>query len=529
MKWRTVFTLGAALLATVSGAAHADFMPLPSQLVSPQEAALLPDLKRAQVEAEAKHIDASLAILDTVLSQMTSPTPFRGAVQMLRAELLQRSRRPEDAATAVEESIRLLPGYSGPLLSGFRIYTYNHREGDAVDLLLRATSIDPQIVRLLVTDYDLQAIVGRLDGLKDTRRVQALSERLLAIGWRGSLMGSRAELAQHAIDARVKEGRYAEARALLPEIIQPSQLYGMLADKRYEPLWPDIEKWGGPKLARAWSVYLPEARARWEASHSSVNAREYIKALGRADRDSEIAKTFFPVFTGPLDHQKDYELVFGVAALARSLGHLDRWADAQKVYDAAARFWSLGEDVNGLNVTANEANFLLSKGEASRALQLTQRSLEVADLARGEVNTDAIRAMHSTRVCALAELGRGAEAKLSLALATSSTNPELVATTYLCINDLAAAREALIASLRNEDQREDAIGVVQRPSLRTAPSAYDQKQRLRGDRLRADPAILGELAKVGRLLPFTLSDGAVGARPRKSSVKPKPKSRHRQG
>lgn len=494
-------------------AAAAGFLPPPSQVVTPAEAPLLQRLMTIQKQADGGDRAGSLAAVDGLLAQVPSPTPFRGLLQMTRAMLLDDMQRGDEAVGAITESIRLLPESSGPLLTGFRIFTYRGKESEAVDLLLRAAAMDPASTNRFVRDYDLRAITIRLDGRKDLAKAQALSDRLLAIGWQGDRMASRAGLAQTAMDLRVTEGRYAEARKLIPEITLPGMLYGMLADKRYAPLWPDLEAWGGPRLSRSWPVYLREAKARWEASHDPERAEEYVKALGSADRDAELAATFASVFLAPLDADKDVPLMFALPTVGHSLGELGRWDEARRIYANFEKTWSLDTTVNALNITANETNFLLRQGQPAAALAMADRSIAAAETAGPEVNASAVQTMHGTRVCALAALGRPHEAAVSLGILAGSQNPETVAHSYLCLNDLAGARAALIAGLRDDNRRGAALSAVQPRGPSRAATAYDRTMRARWDALRSDRAVLAEVAKVGRVLPYALSEGAAAADP----------------
>lgn len=508
MKRGWMLLAGLAALWPVPAAAAGRFLPPPAQAVTPAEAPLLPQLLAVQKQADAGDLAGGLAAVDGLLAQVPSPTPFRGLLQMTRAMLLDELKRGDEAVGAINESIRLLPGSTGPLLTGFRILTFRGQEAGAVDLLLRAAALDPASVNRFVRDYDLQAITIRLDARQDLAKAQALSDRLLAIGWQGDKMVSRAGLARTAMDLRVRQGRFAEARTLIPEITPPAMLYAMLADKRYETLWPDLEAWGGPRLSRSWPIYLREARARWEASHDPERAEEYVKALAAADRDPEIAATFTPVFLAPLDEDKDFPLMFAVAQVGNSLGDLGRWDEARRVYANFETTWSLDKTVNALNITANETSFLLRQGQSAAALAMADRSIAAAEKAGTEVNSDALQTMHGTRVCALAALGRQREAAVSLGIVAVSQDPESVAHSYLCLNDLAGARAAVIAGLRDDNRRAAALGAVQPRTPLGAPTAYDRTMWTRWDALRSDRALLAEVARVGRVLPFALGAGA---------------------
>lgn len=502
--------LAAAALATLALAAapaSAELLPLPSQMMGPAELKLLPELQRGEALARDGKTEESLAVLDAVAARM-GEGKFKGVLMLNRAGLLERLRRPAEAQAAARDAIRLLPGYSGPLLAGFRIFTFTGRPGEGADLLLRAAASDPAVVKAQVNDLDVQAIGGRLSDAGDEKRLAAVSEALLGLGWTGASLNGRSRLAAEAIAARLKAGRVAEARALVPELTEPAAVYAMLASKTYAPLWGDLEAAAGPKLGRLWAAQLRAAKAAWEAKRSPQSARDYLSALAAADRDRTIAATFAPLFADELDPQRDYLLLYAVAPVAWALGQLGQWDAGLAVFASAARTWPLGRDANALNVTANQAGFLLRAGRAAEALPLSSQSIVVALSSGAQVNGDALQSIYSLHACVLAALGRAKEAGPALAIVARSRKPALRAETALCLGDEAGAKAALIAGLRDPLQREAAIRLLQRPSGPPGPSDYERGLRARWERLRSDPAVLAGLQQWGRVLPYTLSEGA---------------------
>jgi len=66
----------------------------------------------------------------------------------------------------------------------------------------------------------------------------------------------------------------------------------------------------------------------------------------------------------------------------------------------------------------------------------------------------------------------------------------------------------MLRALADDSKRDDAIAVLQKPGTPPLKSAYDEQMEKRWNALRTDPRILAELAKYGRLLPFTLNEAA---------------------
>ena len=53
----------------------------------------------------------------------------------------------------------------------------------------------------------------------------------------------RSNLAFEAIQRKVADGDVAGARAFIPELLSPGDSYSLLADLRFQTIWPDVERW----------------------------------------------------------------------------------------------------------------------------------------------------------------------------------------------------------------------------------------------------------------------------------------------
>ena len=427
---------------------------------------------------------------------------------MMRAPLLLDEGKAREAMAAADESVRLLPDYSAPLLTAMDVYAYSDRPGQAADLLLRVSETDPQSVQL-IDDYDIGNLLHRLDAVHDDKRREAIADKLLAVGWVGKRLESRSGLAYEAIKQRVASQNISGARALIPDLIVPADAYALLADKRYEPLWPDLETWAGPKLERQWSIYLREAQERFRASKAIENVRSYVTALQSAADDQRMINEVLPLLSQDLDPEHDIEFVFVVAPVAGALQRAGRWREVNDLFKRAERVWPLGSSTNALNVTANHARSLLWEGRPAEALALMDRSIEDAKKWGGGVNFDAINTMQLERACALHQLGRDGDTGTSIAAAVSGGDPDTIVTLDLCLGDVAAARNTVIQAFRTESARSSAIMLMQKPISTRCRSKYCDDLEVRFSQLRSDPALLNELKKYGRIMPFALNEAAT--------------------
>ena len=488
-------------------AAAAEVLPQPAAIAAPAERPALDRLVALVVDRAT--VGDPLGELDSILASLDRPTPLRGLVQFFRAAtLVERQSLPRGAAReAIEESIRLLPSYSGPLFLAANIEAYADRPAQATDYLLRAAEIDPQVA-LTFSDYDLDNLVRRLQYRRDDRRLKRLAERLFEIGWRGDNLGLRSSMARDLIVARHERGDVAGARALIRHLAVPDDSHGLLSNLELEALWPDIEAWAGPRQSLQWRLYLSETGARWRASGDAELAVRYIRALDAAGHSDTIIREMLPLFRRRLDRGTDYHLLWVATYVADALARNGRWAEIDAMFGHALETWPLGSDANALNLAANRARYRLAGDDAEAGLAGLDAA--IADSARwgGDVSAGALATMHANRACALHRLARQQEALPSVAIAAGNAPPVPAAEMFLCLGRSDAARAALIEGLSTDALRDEVVAFVQpddRPPFR---SDYGRVLRARHDAMRADPALLAAIRRYARILPYSSRAGA---------------------
>ena len=501
--------IAAALLLATGSPAHAEPIPNPQAIARPAEQEALRELTAILAEERApKNAERRL---DGVLSRLGEPSPLRGFVQLVRSGALLAQGKVPQAREAIEESIRYLPGYSGPLLAATRLEAYADRAEQAADYLLRASEVDPDIVRQ-IPDYELNNILHRLEAGGNSRRRQQLAERLFAIGWLGENLILRSSLARDLIVAKLEAGDLAAARALLPRLANPADVRSLLVQYRFRAFWPDLERWSGPQLERLWAPFLGELRAKWQASRDRTLALAYVQGLEAAGHHRTIVDEMLPLFSAGLDRPRDYDLLWVASPLVQALARLGRWQDVDALYDRASRVWRPGSDANALNILANRGRFRFYRGDFPAALRDLDAAIADAAGRTGEVSAPALSAMHFYRACALHMLERDSEAIPSIAIATRPANPVATAQLFLCLGREESARTLLIEALRHEELRDSVLAFAQPDE--TPPMQSDTVLLLsaRQQALRADPRLRAAASRYGRILPWTLSAGAPAER-----------------
>lgn len=500
----SLLSLLAVSIAASPAAALDIALPAPHEIALPSERELLKNLF-VQMSAAGDEEASRLKALNAALVKLPQPTKLRGFVQFFRATMLNANSEEPQAMAAINESIRLLPNYSAPLIVASNIYTFSGQAGLGADFLLRACQMDPASVRR-IEDYEINALLGRLKSSRDHRRVGLLSDRLLEIGWIGEEIGSSSALATDAIKRQLDAGDLPAARALVHKLILPSHSRILLMNKAYQQIWPEIEKSFGPRLERQWTIYLNEARKRWTASNHDAATQEYVSALLMAGHQDTLIRNVLPMFE-KVAADDQFRLVCVVSPLAGALAHKNRWDEVDNLYDRAEKIWPLGSDANALNVTSNRAKYLLHAGRPREAL--AKINLAIADVStwRTEVTSGPLATMHFYRACALHELGRTLEAQHSVAVAISHS-PVMAARLHICLDNLGAARQALINGLKIPTEREHVIDFLQISEGGVYASAFARTSQMRWQALQQDPQLREETSKYGRVLSYRLADGA---------------------
>jgi tetratricopeptide (TPR) repeat protein len=494
---RLIFVMLLALGSAMAAAAPP--VPMPEAVATAQERSVLPRLRRIAESGESSAQAA--AELKLLLKDLPRPTPLRGLVQYARAMSLLDADGPQDETpAAIEESIRLLPDYAGPLLVAANFYTYHGAPGRAADDLLRASRIDPAAANV-VDDYFFSGLLRRLDELDETARLAALSERFLETGWTNGKPATFSMMALKVIEARADAGRAKDGAALVQRVVTPSSFVRLLTIKKFDPLREDVEAWAGKRLEKQWPIYLDQTRQAWTQNHDLEDGYAYLTALASAGHERAAVAAFLPLFDRPLDSERDFMMVFIGSRVADRLARLGRWDEAFRLFDRLQTIWPAKESALGLNISANRGRLLVQQGRFEAGIAALDGAL--ADAARfgPEVNRDALREMHLNRACALEALGRASEEGRSATVVEVAGDPAERATLALCRNDLPAARRAMIDGLAEALRRESVIAAMQPPGEPSYDSDYSRTLERRWQALRGDKEVLAALSQYGRVLP----------------------------
>lgn len=357
--------------------------------------------------ARRKSFDAAMALLP-------QPTRFRGAVQCVRGPMLLSAdavANRREGLAAIDECYRLNP--DAPLAQRTKadalFFTGDFPGGAA--LLGSAIRREPRLARGL-KDERLDAMFRRLGYARAFAERRALVSALAGTDVARNDAARYSGWVRESVLERVGKGDLTEAARLLPYVVDPADGLLMLVDRRYEGLWPRIDDWAGGDLAAQREALVRSARASYDIEPTLGRARGVAGVLARTGHVGEGAALLGRAITAFGAPRDDYDYSLGVVRLARLTADAGE-RDPDRIM--APMRAALAGGVSGpmlVNVVPNLALVQVALGRPEEAL---------ATLARHPIAPDKVETRAAfgyfvaIRACALAKLGRTAEARAALA------------------------------------------------------------------------------------------------------------------
>lgn len=390
-------------LAAVALAA-APLAAQPVQSVDPAVTALAEQLERTADPA------ARLAIVDRALALLVQPTPQRGIMLCTRADVLRSLRREAEARRTFEACRVLLPNDPYVLLFAAYFDMTDNRPVEAASQYRRIAALQPGLLR--------QVPVSTIEGLIRMLRYQQredvsaqLVEALVAANYGSDDPEAFSSLVVAEARRRASNGKPQDAVQLLPSILDPAEGVGLLIDRRFEPIWPDIERWAGPAFATQRSAYVEATQARFATSSTPEALRPYAEALDSTGRRTEAIALLRSWMTAPARDEDDrWEMAMATVRLGRLL------VDDGQRKEAIALMRAALEKPNGdvkanANIMPNYVTHLLLAQDYRGALAaLDKYTPKPAELEAPAASGYFV----ALRACALAGDARAADALLAM-------------------------------------------------------------------------------------------------------------------
>jgi hypothetical protein len=376
---------------------------------------------------------------------------------------------PVRALAVVEAASRNVPGIARPALRGL---------------------LDRPIILMMF---------GRFEGDKAAR--VRLAEALFRIGWPGNDEVATDDLRMILIGDRLDQGDRAGAAGFAATVATPASVVPLLVATRYDALLPaDVDRLA--LLARA-----IEQRERETVAALAAAPRDGVRLIARAQhlrsvgRDADAVAVLAPAISDVAAATADEDVMWAVNETALALLALERNDEAMRLMERIAAL-PLDGHVHLVNARINHLVMLSSIGRYAEVLDRIAR----LDADRGFVANDYGKAwVASARVCALASLGRAAEAAAPLERLRgwSEVNAAALSQAFLCLDDRDAAAALLVQRLGRDDP-DPAILALQdfRLGRETGPGGV---LRARFLALRDRPEVRAALDRVGRIISLPLA------------------------
>jgi hypothetical protein len=433
------------------------------------------------------------------------PPSWGGAIARIAATLLALLAACAEAPAAEPAPGTFTDGELNRLLSGTR------EEGDpvsAAETLLREIAARPAAVAGL----DMAAIAGLQAGLQRVE-ARAVERRVLDALFEHDWTPAGTSLPRpSAFDVRLallrlEGGDAAGARAVLAEVWRATDVIDVLIDRRFEPLWGELEAGGFADVVAA----VERARAH-AAVQAAANPRSLgpvllqmsaLRQAGRAGEAAEMGRAARRQLTRARQQYDDVPAFADPLAnvLAQALsdaGAVDRAHDVLREAegdDPRLMAGRLRSSSANPNQALNAAVLLLWDAQPAEARR------RVAGIGRRELTPAGWLQLLAIRACAAAQLGDAEEvaARLAELERGRSTSVEALHMALMCADRLDAAAALTIERLGIENERLPALRMLQIYAAPAHTPPFKATLDIRLAALRARPDVAAAVERVGRV------------------------------
>ena len=456
----------------------------------------------ASLVDDAKPAEA-LAILDAMLLASDVPAE-RGQIESLRSFALARLNRIPEAHKAIEAGIAATPSPSPLLLR--QLFLLRAFDGDvpgaAATLQLFAASYPK-----LLSEVPTEVVTDVMRAIrKDKVKAFELDYSMVVAGWSpaDATLADIDWLRLRLVTGLATQGRLDDARPIIDQVLSPVVLVRIGIDRRFQPLWPEIEKRLGPGADIADAAYVAAAKARFDKAPKSLIARlGYAEALNIASREpealvvSDVAKT-----ADELAALNDREIwIVNLNAMLL--------ADTGRIDAALARLAAL--NATPMEGRAGLVGTIINEALLAESVDRPQVALAAADAAQAKA-ADAASGfgklyLAEVRACSLAQLGRAADAAKAAAplIAAPTENDDAYLAAMICLGRMDAAATAIVRRLGDTDDRAEMLFQLQPFLIADRQKLREQRQRAGMRALKARPDVKAAFLKAGRDLPAAVA------------------------
>lgn len=267
--------------------------------------------------------------------------------------------------------------------------------------------------------------------------------------------------------AEVESGNMAAAGEMVGNVSDPYSMLAALSDRRYAPLWPQLEAQAGENLGLILHADVKEALTAFEAKPDDTKtlqelAHAYLRA-GQFENVVALVEAHRP----PPDKASgiDEDMAWALNVEAYALDALGRHGDAEAIFDQLAAI-PIDPKKNGWLVS-----FVINRGSRLVDLGQFEKGLAAAEFA-GEVAAKngsgyARMLVRRDRICALMALGRANETTMILQEVDANVDDAAgaAAEALLCAKAEDRAAALVIAGLNDPAKAQQMVEALQKPDF----------------------------------------------------------------
>lgn len=457
---------------------------------------------------------AALSIVNDVAAKVARPSPLAGLVDGMKGRLLAKLNRLPAAKTALLSSAEQYSGDAATIWMLMAVQLDTNDPQGFADALKRAAEHHPELVAELDPEWIQPLFWRQSQALPVDRRTKLRGDVCILLASQGWRQDPAAPVGRSMVDcavqAQVERGHLAKARALIARKPSAETLLELAVDRRFEAIWPELEKLRGNGFRAEIERDVATAAAAAAAAPDDFElATSHVRALrGAGDPAAAIAAGRRLAGDGGRIEADGDKAFWFVNEYAYALADAGR---ADEAFAAMDGIVGLGlETYPGLvSQMINYAEMLVAAGRHERALTVLAKVEENG----AQASTFGKMWIWATRACALRELGRGSEAEaLDKRLADqAATNGGAVTMAAACRGDSAAIETQLIARLADPSTRTAALATFADYTRRNPETPFTAKMRATMQAARARPAVKAKADSLGRSVKFAGSETYWGS------------------
>lgn len=423
------------------------------ELFSPLEEDMTKALKAMD---DDKHILA-LRTLNAMLKQVPEANRLRGLIQLKRGMALNKLDRDSFALKAFEEAAELYTDDANLYFRMAELYRGAEDLEKEVGILVTLAAKHPASAKNLNSQW-INDLNFKLTEAGKSELFDNLSILLAGAGYEGTNSWGADWIYANAVQALVKSDRLTNIPRFLEKISDPSSLLSLMIDRRYEVIWPDVEKRAGADLRLALDREIENRKKAYEEDEEDAERlAAYVEALrdgGKMEQAAAAAKPFVDDWgTVEAIGTDAFWVVDSYARALSDLGQYDQSIDIMKKLTALP----IEDFPDTINMRINLAVLLQQVGRYEEALAYAQElNAEVAEDYASDFGRMFIRSVQACSHYMLGQADNG-DAILDAMAENPRKNIHAYASTLLCADRPSETADLMIEHLADNAYREMAL------------------------------------------------------------------------